>query len=105
MTTPAPNLSLAVTLDKDVYEPGDVVNATMTLTQLDPFTVTGSGTVDGVSVNGTADASVQSVPADPITFGISSSGGDNSTDASWSQVSVTGNVGQFTETIPAAATA
>lgn len=104
MSTPAvPNLVLTVVLDKAVYEPGEAVNATLTLVQIDPFTVTGSGTVDGNTANGTATAGVQSVPTDPITFGISSSGGDNSTDTSWSQVSVSGNVGDFTETIPAAA--
>jgi hypothetical protein len=96
MSTPAPNLSLTVTLDKDVYEPGDVVNATMTVTQLDSLVVTGSATVDGVTVNNTANASVQSAPTDPVTFGIS----DN-LNGSWSQVSVEANVGTFTETLPA----
>jgi|HubBroStandDraft_6_1064221.scaffolds.fasta_scaffold366499_5 hypothetical protein len=100
MTTPAPNLSLSVVLDKEVYEPGDTVNATLTLTQLDPLVVTGSGTVDGSTVNGTATASVQSAPADAVTFGISDSDG-----GTWSQVSVNANVGVFSETLPAAASA
>jgi hypothetical protein len=95
MTTPAPSLVLAVTLDKDVYAPGETVTATATLTQLEPFTVTGSGTTaDGNTVNGTATASVQSAPAGAVSFGISDSLG-----GSWSQQSVTGNVGVFTETL------
>jgi hypothetical protein len=96
MSTPAPNLTLTVQLDKDVYDRGDVVNATMTVTQLDPLVVTGSATVDGVTVNNTANASVQSAPTDPVTFGIS----DN-LSGSWSQVSAEANVGTFTETLPA----
>jgi hypothetical protein len=102
MSTPAPNLVLTVTLDKAVYEPGEPVNATLVLTQLDPFTVTGSGTVDGSTAAGTATAAVSSAPADPVTFGISSSG-DGSTETSWSQVSVNGNTGVFSETLPAPA--
>ena len=96
MSTPTPNLSLSVVLDKEVYEPGDVVNCTMTVTQLDPLVVTGSATVDGSTVNNTANASVQSAPADAPTFGIS----DN-LSGTWSQVSVNGNVGTFSETLPA----
>jgi len=96
MTTPAPNLVLTVTLDKEVYAPGDVVNATLTLTQLDPFTVTGSGTVDSATANGTATASITAVPSGAVSFGIS-----DSLSGAWSQVSVEANVGVFTETLPA----
>ena len=98
MSTPAPALVLTVVLDKEVYEPGDTVTATLTLTQLQPFTVTGSGTVDGTTVNGTATASVQEAPADAVSFGIS----DNLVNA-WTQASQAANVGTYTETIPAAA--
>ena len=98
MTTPAPNLVLTVTLDKEVYAPGEVVNATLTLMQLDPLTVTGSGTVDASTANGTATASVQSAPAGAVQFGIS-----DSLNGAWSQVSVTGNVGVFSETLAATA--
>lgn len=98
MTTPAPNLVLTVTLDKDVYAPGEAVTATLTLMQLDPLTVTGSGTIDGATANGTATASVQSVPSGAVSFGIS-----DSLNGAWSQVSVDANVGVFTETLPATA--
>jgi hypothetical protein len=98
LTTPAPNLVLAVTLDKEVYAPGDVVTATLTLTQLDPFTVTGSGTLDGTTtVNGTGTAQRESVPAGAVTFGLSDSLG-----GTWSQASLDGNTGVFTETLPSA---
>lgn len=101
MSTPTPpaasSLTLTVALDKEVYAPGEVVSATLTLTELEPFTVTGSGTVDGVTANGTATASVESVPAGAVTFGIS-----DSNSGSWNQVSVNGNTGEFTETLPAA---
>lgn len=97
MSTPAPNLVLTVVLDKAVYAPGDTVTATLELVQLDPLTVTGSGTAGGATANGTATASVQSVPAGTVSFGIS-----DSLNGSWSQVSVDGNTGVFTETLPAA---
>ena len=99
VTTPAPNLVLSLTLDKDVYAPGETVTATAVLTQLDPFTVTGSGTTaDGSTATGTATASVESVPSGAVSFGIS-----DSLNGTWSQQSVAGNTGVFTETLPAAA--
>jgi hypothetical protein len=100
MTTPAPNLVLSLTLDKDVYAPGETVTATAVLTQLDPFTVTASGTTaDGTTApNATATASVESVPSGTVSFGIS-----DSLNGTWSQQSVNGNTGVFTETLPAAA--
>ena len=98
MTTPAPALSLAVTLDKDVYKPGDTITVTLDLTELAPLTVTGSGTdANGASVNGTAEASVQGPPSGPVTFGITDSLG-----TVYTQESSAGGEAVMTGTIPGA---
>lgn len=98
MTTPAPALSLTVTLDKDVYKPGDPITATLDLTQLEPLTVTGSGTdANGVSASGQATASIVSPPAGPVTFGITDSAG-----TAYTQESADGGEAVMTGTIPGA---
>lgn len=98
MTTPASNLSLTVTLDKDVYKPGDEITVTLDLTQLAPLTVTGSGTdANGATVSGTAEASVVEPAAAPVTFGITDSLG-----TVYTQQSADGGEAVMTGTIPGA---
>ena len=97
MTTPAPSLSLTVSLDKAIYKRGDVITATLDLSELSALTVTGSGTdANGNTVNGQASASVEGPPAEPVTFGIS-----DTLSTPYSQVSAANGVAVMTGTIPA----
>ena len=97
MTTPAPALALTVTLDKATYKRGDVITATLDLSELAPLTVTGSGTdATGNTVNGQASASVEGPPAEPVTFGIC-----DTLSTPYSQVSAANGVAVMTGTIPA----
>ncbi len=101
MSTPAPSLSLTVTLDKAVYKPGDQITATLTLTELDTLTVTGSGTdANGVPASGQATASIEAPPAAPVTFGIT-----DSTGTVYTQQSADGGTAVMTGTIPDASAA
>ncbi len=98
MTTPAPSLVLTVSLDKAAYKRGDTITATLDLAELEPLTVTGSGTdAAGNTVNGQASASVEGPPAEPVTFGIS-----DTLSTAYSQVSAANGVAVMTGTIPAA---
>lgn len=101
MTTPAPNLVLHVSLDKPSYKRGDPITATLDLVAMDPLTVTASGTdAGGNTVNGQASASVESPPAEPVTFGISDSLGTG-----YSQQSAGGGSAVMTGTLGTATVA